>query len=43
MPIDVQDAIKSVSVKQGGLSEQEASEFMKRLETTKRLQLETWA
>jgi sulfite reductase alpha subunit-like flavoprotein len=43
MPIDVQDAIKSVCVKQGGLTEQEALDFMKRLETSKRLQLETWA
>ena len=43
MPIDVQDAIKSVCMKQGGLTEQEATEFMKKLETSKRLQLETWA
>ena len=43
MPIDVQDALKSVCVKHGGLSEQEANQFMKKLETSKRLQLETWA
>ena len=43
MPIDVQDALKSVCVKHGGLSEEEVGQFMRKLESTKRLQLETWA
>ena len=43
MPIDVQDVFKSVCRKHGGLTEQEATDFIKKLETSKRLQLETWA
>ena len=43
MPVDVQDAFKSVCRKHGGLTEQEAADLMKKLETSKRLQLETWA
>ena len=43
MPTDVQDALKTVCITHGGLSETEAAAFMKHLVDTRRLQLETWA
>lgn len=43
MPIDVQDALRAVSMKHGRLSKEESDAFIKKLEGTKRLQLETWA
>lgn len=43
MPIDVQDALRVVCVRHGGLSEEEAASFITRLEASRKLQLETWA
>ena len=43
MPIDVLDALKEVVSKQGNKTKDEAEQFVKMLETKKRLQLETWS
>jgi sulfite reductase alpha subunit-like flavoprotein len=43
MPIDVLDALKEVVSKQGNKTKDEAEQFVKILETKKRLQLETWS
>lgn len=43
MPIDVLDALRAVCVQHGGLTEEEAADFILTMETTKRLQQETWA
>lgn len=43
MPIDVQDALREVCMKHGKLTQEEAAAFMKKLQDSKRLQLETWA
>lgn len=42
MPVDVQDAIHTVCVKCGGMSESEAQNYLTTLITSHRLQLETW-
>jgi len=43
MPTDVQDALTTISMQHGGLSEEEAAQLMRTLVLTGRLQLETWA
>jgi len=43
MPVDVQDALKSVLVKDGQLPENEADKMLKHMETCRRLQFETWS
>ena len=43
MPTDVQDALRAVCVEHGGLTEEQAAAFLKTLETSRRLQLETWS
>lgn len=43
MPVDVLDALKEVCIKHGGLAVDEAAALVKKLQDTKRLQLETWA
>ncbi len=43
MPSDVQDALKAVCVEHGGLTEEEAAALLNTMETSKRLQLETWS
>ena len=43
MPIDVLDALRDVCVEHGGLTAEEAAVFVKKLQESKRLQLETWA
>lgn len=43
MPIDVLEALKEVAMEHGGLSQERAEAFVKELQDSKRLQLETWA
>jgi len=43
MPVDVQDALKSVLVKDGQLPENEANKMLKHMEACRRLQFETWS
>ena len=43
MPTDVLDAVKAVCVSHGGLTGDQAAQFMRTMENTRRLQLETWA
>jgi len=43
MPVAVQDALREVAIEEGGLTEDQGAEFMRMLETSKRLQLETWS
>jgi len=43
MPVDVQEALKSVLVKDGRLPETEADKVFKNMEACRRLQFETWS
>lgn len=43
MPIDVLEALKEVAKEHGGLPQEQAEAFVKELQDSKRLQLETWA
>lgn len=43
MPSGVLEAVSAVCVQHGGLTEDQAAQFVRTMETTKRLQLETWA
>jgi len=43
MPTDVQESLRTITMRHGGLSKEEAEQFLRTLETTRRLQLETWA
>ena len=43
MPTDVTDTLQDIFVKEGGLTKEEAEEYLKTLVRTKRFQRETWA
>ena len=43
MPTDIQESLRTITMRHGGLSKEEAEQFLRTLETTRRLQLETWA
>lgn len=42
MPADVQDALRAVFVRWGGMAEEEAEQYLAVLLSTRQLQLETW-
>ena len=43
MPLDVQEALQTVCMRCGGLSQREAKDYIASLISSHRLQLETWS